>query len=152
MRVNARRALPLPACHCACVCLQKSPYVQDLMHVKPISPRMRTSACVRSLHARCLYFGWPDDNVVLQFGRVGKDLFTMDFAHPLSPLQGMPATAPALRLPCARPVWAIARLLVCDLFAHCGACPRGSPSTTMLLPYLAPAAFAICLSSYDYKL
>ena len=44
----------------------------------------------------------PDDHdaVVLQFGRVGKDLFTMDYQYPLSPLQ----------------------------------------------------AFAICLSSFDYKL
>ena len=41
-----------------------------------------------------------DDSVVLQFGRVGKDLFTMDYQWPLSPLQ----------------------------------------------------AFAICLSSFDYKL
>ena len=29
-----------------------------------------------------------DDAVLLQFGRVGKDLFTMDFQWPLSPLQG----------------------------------------------------------------
>jgi tubby-related protein 1 len=31
----------------------------------------------------------PDDDerVILQFGRVGKDLFTMDFQWPLSPLQ-----------------------------------------------------------------
>ena len=44
----------------------------------------------------------PDDHdaVVLQFGRVGKDLFTMDYQYPLSPFQ----------------------------------------------------AFAICLSSFDYKL
>ena len=27
------------------------------------------------------------DSILLQFGRVGKDLFTMDFAHPLSPIQ-----------------------------------------------------------------
>jgi hypothetical protein len=32
----------------------------------------------------------PDDleTVILQFGRVGKDRFTMDFRHPLSPMQG----------------------------------------------------------------
>lgn len=31
----------------------------------------------------------PEDHerIVLQFGRVGKDLFTMDFQWPLSPLQ-----------------------------------------------------------------
>jgi len=31
----------------------------------------------------------PDDleTVVVQFGRVGKDLFTLDFRFPLSPLQ-----------------------------------------------------------------
>lgn len=28
-----------------------------------------------------------DDDVILQFGRVGKDRFTMDFKHPLTPLQ-----------------------------------------------------------------
>jgi len=28
-----------------------------------------------------------EDSIVLQFGRVGKDLFTMDFAWPLSPMQ-----------------------------------------------------------------
>merc|ERR1711871_417985 len=27
------------------------------------------------------------EEIILQFGRVGKDLFTMDYAHPLSPLQ-----------------------------------------------------------------
>ena len=31
----------------------------------------------------------PEDQeaVLLQFGRVGKDLFTMDYQHPLSPFQ-----------------------------------------------------------------
>ena len=28
-----------------------------------------------------------EDKIILQFGRVGKDLFTMDFAHPLTPFQ-----------------------------------------------------------------
>ena len=28
-----------------------------------------------------------DDDVILQFGRVGKDLFTMDFCYPLSAFQ-----------------------------------------------------------------
>lgn len=27
------------------------------------------------------------ESVILQFGRAGKDKFTMDFCHPLSPLQ-----------------------------------------------------------------
>ncbi len=39
--------------------------------------------CVRRMPARP-----SDEAVLLQFGRVGKDLFTMDFQWPLSPLQG----------------------------------------------------------------
>ena len=38
-------------------------------------------------HSRCAACGRADDSVVLQFGKVGKDDFTMDFQWPLSPFQ-----------------------------------------------------------------
>ena len=31
-----------------------------------------------------------DDNLILQFGRTGKNMFTMDYRWPLTPFQGRP--------------------------------------------------------------
>ena len=39
-----------------------------------------------SAHAYFFFF-FRDDTILLQFGRVGKNVFTMDLRHPLSPLQ-----------------------------------------------------------------
>jgi tubby-related protein 1 len=39
-----------------------------------------------------LYFLQDHDSVILQFGRVGKDTFNMDYQHPLSPFQAFAIT------------------------------------------------------------
>lgn len=35
----------------------------------------------------CVFVNQAEEPVLLQFGRVGKDVFTMDYQYPLSPLQ-----------------------------------------------------------------
>ena len=67
------------------------------------------------------------ERVILQFGRVGKHAFTMDYAYPLTGLQARPATAPRPALRRTRPRFAPALR------------PRSAPTSTRCLSALPTA-------------
>ena len=64
--------------------------------VEDVSGRSRDATASRAELER------TEDDIVIQFGRVDDDLFTLDFAHPLSPLQAFAACLSAFESKFAR--------------------------------------------------